>query len=686
VAEGDGEEQTTDDAPAMPSALRRHGGSTDVFISYASADKRAADSICAALERGGIVCWIAPRDVTPGVFYADAIVEAINSAHILVVVLSTNSVGSQHVLREVERASAKRRPLVAFRLDTTPLPTGLEYFLSASHWLDASGGTIERALPGLVDAVHRLLGSSDKPVADTSLHNDSTVNAGGGVTSARTSAPKPRWNRLWIAATVVVVVLLAVLVGKFWPAMHVAREQPTTAGTNVVSDKSIAVLPFTDMSEKKDQEYFADGMAEEILDLLAKLPGIRVIGRTSSFQFKGKTEDLRTIGRTLGAAYVVEGSVRKSGDRIRITAQLINSDDGSHVWSDTYDEASGDVLKVQDRIATNLVRALQVTVGADDLQSRPPLKRTEAYDLYLRGRYAFDRFDRSGFEAAAGHFQQALDLDPSLTCAADWLANTLENLAEWGYVQPVEGFERARSAAQRALTLNSRSTMAHATLTAINLIYDWDWTSAKRESEHALALGPHDSQAIGVAGMVQSALGRWDEGARFLGAAMAIDPLFAGWHEILGNIRFREGRYSEAEAELRKTLQISPTYASGHYYLGQILMFEGKLEEALGEMQQEAPDSGRDSGLASVYHAMGRKADSDAALARVTKERAGDVAYEIAQAHAYRGEADQAFAWLDRAYDRKDIELYWIKGDRLLKNLEGDPRYKAFLGKMNLPE
>jgi TIR domain len=205
VAEGDGEEQSTDGAAATPMARQRHGGSADVFISYASADKQAADFICAALEREGIVCWIAPRDVTPGVFYADAIVQAINSAHILIVVLSVNSVGSLHVLREVERASAKRRPVVAFRLDTTPLPTGLEYFLSASHWLDASGATIERALPGLLDAVHRLLEAPDRPMADASIRDESSVSARSGVAATRGNTPKPRWNRLWTAAGAVAV-------------------------------------------------------------------------------------------------------------------------------------------------------------------------------------------------------------------------------------------------------------------------------------------------------------------------------------------------------------------------------------------------------------------------------------------------------------------------------------------------
>jgi TolB-like protein len=651
------------DNPSSPTEVTA-GPERRVFISYASHDATVAQRICSALEAAGFPCWMAPRDVRPGAQYADAIVGAINEAKAVVLVLSASAVASSHVGREVERAASKHKPIMAFRTDAAELNRALEYFLGESQWIDVPKLGMPAALTKLAEAV----GSGSA----TSAQESSVTHRGVG---------KPKKHVTIIAAILVCVGVAGALGLYFWSLNHPAAQQVAA-----INDKSIAVLPFTDMSENKDQEYFADGMAEEILDLLAKLPGIRVIGRTSSFQFKGKTEDLRSIGHILGAAYVVEGSVRKSGDRVRITAQLINSEDGSHVWSDTYDKASGDVLKIQDQIAASLVRALQVTVGADDLQSRPPLTRTEAYDLYLRGRYAYDRFDRSGFEAAAGYFQQVLDLDPSSGRAAEWLASTLENLAEWGYVQPIEGYERVRVAALHALKLDSRSSLAHSTLAEVNLIYDWDWAAAIRESEHAIALHPQNSLAIGVAGQVQSAIGRWDEGARLLGAALAIDPLFAGWHEILGNIRFREGRYSEAEAELRKTLQISPTYASGHYYLGQILMFEGKLEEALGEMQQEAPDSGRDSGLASVYHAMGRKADSDAALARVTKERAGDVAYEIAQAHAYRGEADQAFAWLDRAYDQKDIELYWIKGDRLLKSLEQDPRYKAFLRKMNLPE
>ena len=399
MAEGGGEDQTTEP----------YTGAPVVFISYASQDAAVADAIVAALERAKIPCWIAPRDVKPGARYADAIVRAINEASALVLVLSANAMGSDHVAREVERAASKRKQVIAFRIDATALSPELEYFLSNSQWIDAAAMAMPVALDKLAEAVGQGWTTPAQQIQKTK----------GAVGTKK---------RVAIAAVVAIALCGVVAMGvRFWSSTH-ATAQPSAAVS--ITDKSIAVLPFTDMSEKKDQEYFADGMAEEILDLLAKIPGLTVIGRTSSFQFKGKNEDLRTIGTKLNAAYVVEGSLRKSGRQVRITAQLINTRTGAHEWSETYDEDMGDVLKVQDRIATGLARALQVTVGADDLQSQPTLKSAEAYDLYLRGRHAMDRFDKGGFESAAGYFQQALAIDSNLIRAAEWLAAAHEFLAE----------------------------------------------------------------------------------------------------------------------------------------------------------------------------------------------------------------------------------------------------------------
>ncbi len=460
----------------------------------------------------------------------------------------------------------------------------------------------------------------------------------------------------------------------------------TMATSAIVGDRSIAVLPFVDLSEKKDQEYFADGMAEEILDLLATIPALKVIGRTSSFQFKGKNEDLRAIGVKLGAAYVLEGSVRKSGNRVRVAAQLIDARDGTRRWSRTYDRDEGDVLKLQDEIAASLVHALQIAVGADDLPARAALTNSEAYNLYLRGRYALSRFDKIGFDESVRDFQQALDLDPTSAITAAWLSYIFLLQGEWSYVAPGVAFEQARRTAKSALQRDPTLTLPHQVLGAIHTSYDYDWAAADKEFRKALALAPYDASATAFAAQLSMCVGRWDEALTQLNAALAQEPLAAGFYQVLDWIQVRRGHLPEAEAAARRLLEISPTYDGAHYFLGLVLIERGEREAALAEMEKETPTGGQLAGLAMAYYALGRKTASDAALARMIKEQANDFPFMIAEAHAFRGEPDQAFKWLDRAYAQKDAMLYFIKGELPLKKLASDPRYKPFLLKMNLPE
>jgi TolB-like protein/DNA-binding winged helix-turn-helix (wHTH) protein len=454
-------------------------------------------------------------------------------------------------------------------------------------------------------------------------------------------------------------------------------------------DKSIAVLPFLDMSEKQDQEYFADGMAQEVIDQLVRIPGLKVIGRASSFQFKGKSQDLRTVGSALGVNYVVEGSVRKSGDRLRVTAQLISAQDGSHVWSDTYDEPVGDALNVQDRIAANVVRALQFSVGATEyVAGRVAFKSPEAYELFLKGLHAHERWDKQGLEAAAAYWEKVLELDPTSVPAVEWLA--WNHAVEATLVQrnPAEGFERARQLAQRALRLNPKSSLAYQCLAYVHYVYDWDWAAAERDARDAVRLSPSDSGAIGELGDIYRALGRWDESARLYETAISLDPLSSPWHARLRTLLLSTGRLREADAEARKALQISPTSNNGHYMLGSVLLAQGKPEAALAEMQRES-GPWRDAGLAMVYYVMGRRAESDAALAKLIQEHGQDGAFVISRAYGYRVGLDQAFTWLERAYHQKDTWLWTIKLDQvdpLLKDFAHDSRFADFLRKMNLPE
>jgi TolB-like protein/tetratricopeptide (TPR) repeat protein len=649
MAEGSGEEHAS-------------GNSRTVFISYASQDAAVANSIVENLEQQGLRCWLAPRNVRPGAQYAEAIVRAINDAQAIVLVLSKSAIASDHVAREVERAASKHKPIIAFRIDSVALNPGLEYFLSGSQWIDVPALGMPAALAKLGETV----GSTP------------TTGAGAPVPAR----PVLKTKRLAVVAGFLALVILAALGVHLWSPSHNGAKGPPSAA---ITDKSIAVLAFVDMSEKKDQEYFADGMAEEILDLLAKIPDLKVIGRTSSFQFKGRNVDLRAIGETLNTAYVLEGSVRKSGDRVRVTAQLINAQTGAHQWSETYDRTFGDVLKMQDEIAAGLVRALQLTLDADTLQPRQALNNTDSYNLYLQGRYAFNRYDKEGFEAAIGYFRQALELDPTSAVAAASLARTYALQGDFGYSQSGATWEHARSAAETALKLDPKSAAAHTTLAMIHCFYDWDWSAAETELRQARALSPRDSWTLLVQSILSSTLGRFDEAFTQLTASLAIDPLDPGTWQNLAWLQLRRGHLPEAQAAARRTLEIAPTYDGMHFILGLVLLARGDREAALAAMQQESSDD-RDLGFAVVYHAMNRKVESRAALAAYTRAHSDDDPLGIADGHAYRSEADAAFACLDRAYLQRESGLYWLKGDTLLGNLEGDPRYKAFLRKMNLPE
>jgi TolB-like protein len=313
--------------------------------------------------------------VTPGAFYADEIVHAIDAAKAIVLILSQNAAKSQHVLREVERAASKGYPVFSLRVDQAPLPAGLEYFLNTSQWLDASDGEMARSMPKLIVAVRAAI---QAPVV-----TPETVPIPRAL--APSSSARPPQRSAIIVASLIVLGIAGFAVDRLWvsgrraaqtsaPTAAVPEGVPASVAPSI-PEKSVAVSPFVDLSEKHNQEYFADGIAEQVLELLARIPGLKVIGRTSSFRFKGSTLDVRSIGKTLGVAHLLEGSVQRAGDTVRVTAQLISATDGSNEWSDTYESRFDDVLKVQDAIASGLARALQIAVGDVQIRERNSVPR-----------------------------------------------------------------------------------------------------------------------------------------------------------------------------------------------------------------------------------------------------------------------------------------------------------------------
>jgi TolB-like protein/DNA-binding winged helix-turn-helix (wHTH) protein/Flp pilus assembly protein TadD len=477
------------------------------------------------------------------------------------------------------------------------------------------------------------------------------------------------------AAFAIVVIGTFAWVGR---SAHVASERAHT-------DKSIAVLPFLDLSENKDQEYFADGLAEELLDVLANLPGLRVIGRTSSFQFKNKNEGVQSIGAKLGASYVVEGSVRRAGNHVRVAAQLIRAADGAHQWSKTYDRNVSDALQLEAQLAASLGRALELSVESGLASSPIETSSPEANDHYLRGLHALDTYTRAGTQEAADQFQAAIALDPQFTAAYVSLGKTHFVDAEFGFVPPEIGFPQVRENALKALKLNPQSAIARALLARVATLYTWDWKEAQRESDMALTLGPQNPFALAAAADLAAIGGHFERSERLLRASLVSDPLNPETHFMLADALLASGRLEEAEAEVRRCLAISPSYAFGHFELGYILSLQGR-EESVAECQREAPEGGQFMCLAGAYDRLGRTKEADAALEAAIREYAGSEAFWIASVFADRHQDTQAFEWLDRAYRQKEPDVEYIKATPDFNTLKSDPRYKAFIDRLHLPE
>jgi TolB-like protein/Tfp pilus assembly protein PilF/predicted Ser/Thr protein kinase len=485
--------------------------------------------------------------------------------------------------------------------------------------------------------------------------------------------------RAWkVLVPVVVVVLVLALITPFW----LSRRSRGSAGDT----PSIAVLPFVDMSPEKNQEYFSDGLAEELLNDLAKIRGLRVAARTSSFYFKGKNEDLRTVGEKLNVDTILEGSVRKEGQRVRITAQLIKVQDGFHLWSETYDRELKDVLAVQAEIARSVTGSLKATLlVAETATSTAHSTNADAYDAYLQGRYFQRLGGKDNFERAVGYYEQAIKLDSGYASAWAGLALARSTQADRSYLPLDEGYRKAREAAERALALDPNLAGAHAAMARIKRVYDWDWAGSDTFYQRALVLEPGNVLVVMGAASLATTLGRFEEAVALDRRAVKLDPLNSVSLAQLGFHAYRAGQLEDAIAALKKALELNPQRPVAHGTLGRVYLALAHPQEALDEMNKETDPAFRLFGLALAYRALGQMKEADVAQAELIAKYQATNSYQIAEVYAFRGEPDRAFEWLERAYAQRDGGLSEMKGDPLLKSLEHDPRYAVFLKKMRLP-
>src|SRR5262249_52659260 len=415
--------------------------------------------------------------------------------------------------------------------------------------------------------------------------------------------PAPRRSVGWVAA----IALLAILGAG--AAYYFISHRPSGPA---ISENSIAVLPFVNMSEEKANEYFSDGISEELLNLLTKVPQLKVAARTSSFSFKGKGVEIREIARQLHVANVLEGSVRKSGEQLRITAQLVRAAEGYHLWSETYDRKMDDIFKIQDEIAGEVVKELKVKL----LGAAPKARTTDpkAYVLYLEARELGLQGTAEAFAKSDALLRQALEIDPRYAPAWDELARNFADKTGMGLLSNEEGFALAREADEKALQIDPDYAPTHASLGWIAMYGDNDLAGAARHFQRALALDPTDVRVLRNATTFLQNLGRVDEALALAEALVRRDPVNVTSLFNLGTAQRQAGRYDAAIASLRTALSLSPGQANLHDQIGLALMLKGDATAALTEIEQEKSEVWRMIALPMAYCALGRKADADAAL------------------------------------------------------------------------
>lgn len=495
-----------------------------------------------------------------------------------------------------------------------------------------------------------------------------------------------RMNRMIIAVLVLALAYFAfdkfVLTPRRDAALIAAASTPTTDA------RSIAVLPFVNMSSDKEQDYFSDGLSEELLNQLAQIPQLRVIARTSSFSFKGKEADVATIAKALNVANVLEGSVRKSANTLRITAQLVRASDSSHLWSQTYDRQMHDVFKVQDEIARDVVAALKVKLLPT--QELPKTQRTanpEAYEHYLLGMDISRRDRLEASQLAAAEFQKAITLDPGYANAYAMLSIAQARGADVAPspAQRTEEIKEALATMEKAITLAPDLALGYSRRGYLRYTRAWDWQGAAADFKRALALEPDNAELLSSYSQSLFFNGRQAEAITMARKATLIDPLSPDiWHN-LGLLLFCSGQDAEARLAWQHALDINPGARWPNYLMGYLDLTEGKNESARAHFRA-SDEPFRLTGTAMVEHTLGHAPESEQALdALKTKYTAGS-AFQIAAVYAWRGEKDQAFEWLDRAYDQQDAGMPRLRYDPTLASLHDDPRFAALVRKMGFSE
>jgi TolB-like protein/Tfp pilus assembly protein PilF len=655
-----------------------------VFLSYASQDAEAAQGLCNALRAAGIEVWFDQSELRGGDAWDRQIRKQIHDCALFVPVISVHSDARHegYFRREWKLAVDRTADMaedVAFLLpvviDSTADATArVPDRFREVQWTRLPGGETPLAF---VERIKRLLSPELSPLNAVS---GAAPGLREPVRASRRSKP------VLLAIVAVVLATLAYFVAdKFWISKHLAASTAFNPPPH-----SIAVLPFANMSGDKDQEYFSDGLTEELLNSLAEINELQVAARTSAFSFKGKDTDIGTIARKLNVGAVLEGSVRRSANTIRITAQLINAVTGFHLWSKTYDRDLGDVLKLQTEIATAVASALRVTL-LGDVAAKVELGGTHnpaAFDAYLRAVKAFgSRHDAADIPTAIAAYTDAIRLDPNYALAFAGRSIALTGYAEEAATAAAvrEGFDKAQADARQALALAPDLAQAHLASAFVSAQGKLDFTQASEAFDRALALAPGNAGVVRDSGGFAVYMGHFDAGLAALRRAVVLDPLARPSHTALGRALYAGRRYEEAAAAYAEGISLESGYKSAYGQRGLAYYGLGDLASARASCETKPDYWASQQCLAVIYDKLGRHTDAEVQLSKMKTAQGDTAAYQYATIYAQWGNRAKAFEWLETAMHLRDPGLVELKTDPLLDPLRKEPRFQAIERELKFP-
>ena len=673
-----------------------------VFLSYASQDAQAALQLCEALRAAGIEVWFDQSELRGGDAWDASIRKQIKSCALFIPIISrsTHDRDEGYFRLEWKLAVDRCHLMAADRAFLLPVV------------IDETRGNDERVperfrelqwtrLPGGVGSaafVERVRGLLSGELSQEPSKNASAAARGSAAASGKAALSWWRSKMVLFGGIAVVVVALGYLAAnRFVPSTQPAEvvavvpapSAPAGAAAFNPPPHSIAVLPFVNLSGDKDQEYFSDGLTEELLNSLAEIDGLQVAARTSAFSFKGQDNDIGTIARKLNVGAVLEGSVRRSAHTIRITAQLINAVTGFHLWSKTYDRDLGDVLKLQTEIATAVTGALKVTL-LGDVAAKVELGGTRnpaAFDAYLRGAKAYSsRRDTKDLPAAIAAHTEAIHLDPHYALAFAARSSAYSEYAQEAVTGVKEEFDKAQADARQAIALAPDLAQGHLALAIASETGTLDFTQANKEYERALALAPGNAQVLRESGSFAAQMGRFDAGLEATRRAVVLDPLARASHGLLGRTLYAARRYEESAVAFADVISLDPGFKSGYGERGLSFYALGDLERARTSCEMKPDHWASQQCLAVVYDKLKRHADAETELAKL-KEALGDgAAYQYATIYAQWGNSLKALEWLETALKLRDPGLVALKTDPLMDPIREEPRFKKVIKELKFPQ